>query len=139
MKRGLHKSIHGSPACGVHATGSTSSKPRSTRVQRTRYGARTRQATDNPRAAYTLQGSHQASHGQPACSVHATGSTPAKARSTRVQPARYGAHTSQVRSTHVSACYWVHASRIIHVERELRGLHQSIHGLLQEAKDTLAQ
>ena len=29
-------------------------------------------------------------------------------------------------------------ARITHVERELRGLHQSIHGLLQEAKDTLA-
>ena len=92
-------------------TGFTQGNSQITRVRRTRYGVHIIQAKEHPRAAYTLRGSHQGSHRQPACSVHATRSTPAKARSTRVQPARYGAHTSQVRSTHVSARYGVHASR----------------------------
>ena len=92
-------------------TGFASLKPQTTRVRRTRYGVYIRQPTEHPRGTYTQQGSHQSIHGSPACGVHATWSTSVKAKSTRVQPARYGAHTSQVRSTHVSARYGVHASR----------------------------
>ena len=43
----------------------------------------------------STRGSHHSSQGQPACSVHATGSTQGKSRSTRVEPTRNGAHTNQ--------------------------------------------
>ena len=75
------------------------------------------------------------------------------------QRTRYGAHTHQgkeyprgayaIRGSRKSsqespACRRATGSaqvesRTTHVERELRGLHKYIHGLHQEAKDTLAQ
>ena len=115
VSTGSHKPTQRSPACSVQATGSTSLKPRTTRVQRTRNGVCNRQITEYPRGAYTQRGSHQSIHGLPACGVHATGSTSVKARIIHVQPSRYGVHTSQVRSyPRVSA---------------LRGPRKSKHGL----------
>ena len=93
-QRGPHHSSHGLPAYSVHATGSTTGKSRSTRVEPTRNGAHTNQSTDHPRAAYTEGGPHQSRQGLPTCSLHAT-------------------EFRQVKSgvTHVSARYRVHASR----------------------------
>ena len=69
-----------------------------------------------PVCRYTLRGPHLSIHGLPACSVHATWSTPANSRITHVQPTRYGAHTSQVRSYPCGV-------------GALRGLQQSSQGL----------
>ena len=97
LSTGSHEPTQGSPACSVHATGSTSVKLRSTRVEPALYGAHITQAKEYPRAAYTLRGSHTSSQRVPTCSL------------------RYGAHTSQVRSyPRVSA---------------LRGLRKSKQGL----------
>ena len=118
----------------------------------------TNQRKDHPHAAYTLRGPHHSSHGLSACSVHATGSTTGKSRITRVRRTRNGVHISQgkdypraaftLRGSHklsqeLPTCQRATRStqveaRTTHVERELRGLHKSIHGLLQEAKHTLA-
>ena len=78
----------------------------------------------------------------------------ANTRTTRVQRTRYGVYNRQIkeyprgaytlRGSHQSSqelLAWCRRatgstqveSRTTHVERELRGLHQSIHGLLQEA------
>ena len=103
LSTGSHEPTQGSPAWCVHATGSTSLKPRTTRVQRTRNGVHITQATGYPRAAYKQRGLQQANHGVPAWSLHATGLT-------------------QVKSgiTHVSAHYGVHASRSTDYPREAR-------------------
>ena len=130
MSTGSHEPTQGSPACSVDATGSTSLKPRTTRVQRTLNGVYNKQIMKYPRGAYTQQGSHQSIHGLPACGVHATGSTSVKTRSSRVEPTRYGAHTSQVRSYPRSARYGVHASQSTDYPRGARATESTrVHSL----------
>ena len=63
----------------------TPANSRITRVERTRYGVRISQATDHPRAAYTLRGSHKASQELPAWCRCATRSTTIKSRTTHVE------------------------------------------------------
>ena len=74
-QRGSHQSIHGSPACGVHATGSTSVKARITHVL-ARYGVHASRSTDYPRGA------------------RATGSTQVHPRTTHVEREQRGLHKS---------------------------------------------
>ena len=79
---GPHEPTLGQLTCSVHARGgSTSLKPRTTRVRRPRKGVYNRKIKEYPRGAYTQCGSHQSNHGLP-----------------NVQPSRYEVHTSQVRN-----------------------------------------
>ena len=137
---GSHEPTHGQPVQRTRM-GSTSLKPRITRVQRTRMGS----TSLKPRTSRVQR--------------TRTGSTSLKPRTTRVQRTRNGVYSRQIKeyprgdytqrgshqSIHGLLMCSLHATeftqvkpRTSHVEHELRGLHQSIHGLLQEAKDTLA-
>ena len=94
---GSHEPTHGQPTCSVRARGphhSHTDNPRAAYM----HGVHIIQATDYPRAAYTLRGLQQANQGVLAWSLHPTALTLINPRITHVQPSRYGAHTSQVRS-----------------------------------------